>query len=135
MDENGPPVAGEPSALVDGALEVRLRLLEKHLRSLSRAELISHLLAERRARVLDRRYFLVLLMKADSAVHGMPLDEWGQGDEGAEPDPLDEDELTELLGHRPTIDEVNHYLGQIEQRIDGPYQEEVIDWALQMPDR
>lgn len=125
-------------ALVDGALELRLRLLEHRLRSVSRHELIEVVLDERRTRVLDRRFFLLLLLDAGLAAHGMPADEWGFGDEDSMPDPLDEDELTLLMGRRPTRQEGDLYIEAIEAieaRLDGVQEKEVVDWALQMPDR
>jgi hypothetical protein len=85
--------------------------------------------------VLDRRYFLTMLMEEGTAIHGMPPEEWGFGGEDGEPDPLDEDELTELLGHEPSAEEVDRYLRDLQLQAEGPDAQDVIDWALEMPDR
>lgn len=130
-----PLEGGGTEVLTDGALEARLRLLERQLRKLSRHELIEWVLRERQTRVLDRRYFLLLMLDAGLAAHGMPADEWGEGEEDSMPDPLDEDELAELWGKRPSRQAVDVYLQAIEERLDGVNEAQVIDWALKMPDR
>ena len=121
--------------LSDGALETRLRLLAHHLQALSRKRLIDAVVAERRQRVMDRRCFLTMLMQHDVAIHAMPPEEWGSDMSGAEPDPLDEDELTVLLGRAPTAQEIEDYLLHLDAVANGPEPEDLVEWAMQMPDR
>lgn len=130
-----PTTLGWEEELSDGALEARLRLYAHCLQSLSRKELIDVIMAERRQRVLDRRYFLAMLMKHDVALHAMPPEEWGTSTEDAQPDPLDEDELTVLLGRRPDEAEIEDYLRHLQSVAEGPSEEDVVGWALGMPDR
>lgn len=129
-----PTTEGWEDDLSDGALEARLRLFAHHLQALSRKELVEVIVGERQRRVLDRRYFLTMLMHEGVAIHAMAPDEWGSGAEDAEVEPLDEDELTILLGRSPSGQDVERYLLHLDATANGPDPEDLVEWALGMPD-